>query len=92
MDFAAQEVRQLTADRETQAGSSVFAAGARVGLLECLENNLLLFQRDADAGVGHLEAHHHRRLVEHRVVSIPSAERGRDIEPHAALRGELERV
>src|SRR5207253_11359891 len=34
MDFAAEEVRQLAADRETEAGSAVLAAGACIGLLE----------------------------------------------------------
>src|SRR5205085_5610152 len=67
MDFAAQEVRQLAADRKTKPRSTVLAAGARVGLLECLENDLLLFQRDADASVRYLERHYRRRLIEHRV-------------------------
>ena len=55
MDFAAQEVRQLAADRKTKPRSTVLAAGARVGLLECLEDDALLLQRNADAGVRHLE-------------------------------------
>ena len=46
---------QLAADRQAQAGAAVLAAGARVGLLERLEDDLLLLGRDADAGVGHLE-------------------------------------
>ena len=92
MDFAAEQVRQLAADREAQAGAAVFAAGAGVGLLEGLEDDLLLLGRDADAGVGDLERHHRRRLVEHWMLRAPAALRGRDAEPHAALRGELERV
>jgi hypothetical protein len=50
-DFAAEQVRQLAADGQAQAGAAVFAAGAGVGLLERLEDELLLFRRDADAGV-----------------------------------------
>ena len=42
MDLAAQQVGQLAADRQTQAGSAVLAAGAGVGLHEGLENDLVL--------------------------------------------------
>ena len=55
LDFAAEQVREFAADREAEAGAAVLAAGAGVGLLERLEDDLLLFQRNADAGVGHLE-------------------------------------
>ena len=92
MDFAAEEVRQLAADRETQAGAAVFAAGAGVGLHEGLENDLLLLRRDADAGVGDLERHHRRGLPEHRMLLAPASLDGQDGQAHAALRGELERV
>ena len=50
-DLAAQQRRQLAADRQAEAGAAVLAAGARVGLLERLEDQLLLLGRDADAGV-----------------------------------------
>jgi hypothetical protein len=36
-------------------GSAVLAAGPGIGLLERLEDDPLLFQRDADAAVAHLE-------------------------------------
>ena len=51
-DFAAEQARNFAADRQAQAGAAVFAAGAAVGLLERLEDDLLLLRRDADAGVG----------------------------------------
>ena len=50
-DLAAEQRRQLAADRQTQAGAAVLAAGAGVGLLERLEDEPLLLRRDADAGV-----------------------------------------
>ena len=43
--------RQLAADGQAQAGAAVLAAGAAVGLLERLEDDLLLVRRNADAGV-----------------------------------------
>src|SRR5262245_52679707 len=92
MDFAAEQVRQLSADREPQAGAAVFAAGAGVGLHEGLENDLLLVLCDADAGVGDLERHRRRRLLEHGMLRAPAALRRRDAQPYAALRRELERV
>ena len=90
MDLPAKQVGQLAADGEAQAGAAVLAAGAGVGLLEGLEDDLLLLDRNADAGIGDLERHHRRRLVEHRMLRAPTAHRRRDVEPHAALGGELE--
>ena len=55
LDLAAEQAGQLAADRQTEAGAAVLAAGAGVGLLEGLEDDALLLGRDADAGVGHLE-------------------------------------
>ena len=49
--LAAEQPRQLPADRQAQAGAAVLAAGAAVGLLERLEDDLLLVGRDADAGI-----------------------------------------
>ena len=50
-ELAAEQPGELAADRETEAGAAVLAAGAAVGLLERLEDDLLLVRRDADAGV-----------------------------------------
>ena len=57
-DLAAQQLGQLAADRQAQAGAAVLAAGRAVGLLERLEDDLLLVARDADAGVRHRERNH----------------------------------
>ena len=92
MDFAAEQAGQLAADGETEAGAAVLAAGRGIGLLEGLEDDLLLLRRNADAGVGHFEGHHRRRLAQHRVSGAPAAERRGDIEPDAALSGEFEGV
>src|SRR5205823_11661011 len=54
-DFAAEQTRELAADRETKSRTAVFAARAAVGLLERLEDDLLLVGRDADAGIHHRE-------------------------------------
>ena len=78
--LAAEKVRQFAADGETEAGAAVFAAGGRVRLLERFEDELLLLQRNADAGVGDLECHHGPRLVEHRMLLAPAVERGRNIQ------------
>ena len=59
-DVAAKQRRQLAADGEAESGAAVLAARAGVGLMERLEDQLLLLRRDADAGVGHGERH--RRL------------------------------
>ena len=66
--LAAEQVRQLAADRETEAGAAVLARRAGVGLLERLEDDPLLLRRDADAGVGDGELDDRRRLAEDRVI------------------------
>ena len=73
MDFTAQQVRELATDRQSEAGSSVLAARAGVGLHEGLEDDLLLLQRNADAGVGNFEGDHRGRLPEHRMIDAPAA-------------------
>ena len=90
--LAAEQRRQLAADGKAETGAAVLAAGGGVGLLEGLEDDLLLFLRDADAGVGHFKRHHRRRLVENRVIRVPAPDRSGHVEPHTALRGELEGV
>ena len=92
MDFAAEQAREFAADGETEAGAAIFAAGAGIRLLERLEDQLLLFQGDADAGIGHLEGDDGRRVVEDRMLGAPAADGGRDGQLHAALGGELEGV
>ena len=57
VNLAAEQVCEFAADRESEAGAAVFAAGRGVGLLECLEDDLLFLGRNADTGVGDLERH-----------------------------------
>ena len=93
LDLAAEQARELAADGEAEAGAAVLAAGAGVGLLERLEDDLLLLGRDADAGVGDLERDDR---------AAPGAGSGgprssplataATLQPHAALLGELEGV
>ncbi len=46
LDLAAQQVGQFAADGESQSGSAVLAAGAGIGLLECLEDDPLFFRSE----------------------------------------------
>ena len=50
-DLAAQQPGDLAADRQAQPRAAVLPARAAVGLLERLEDDLLLVRRDADARV-----------------------------------------
>ena len=50
-DLAAEQPGDFAADRQAQARAAVLAAGAAVGLLERLEDDLLLVRGNADAGV-----------------------------------------
>src|SRR5262249_44382631 len=57
-EFAAEQPRDLAADREAEPRAAVFAAGRPVGLLEGLEDDPLLFERNADAGVADRKGDH----------------------------------
>ena len=92
MNFAAEQARKLAADGEAEAGAAIFSAGAGVGLLEGLEDQLLLFNGNADAGVGDLEGDDGRRMAQDRMFGAPAAEGGRDAEANPAFGGELEGV
>ena len=92
MDFAAEQARKLAADGEAQAGAAIFSAGAGIRLLKRLEDQLLLFQGNADAGIGNLKGDNGRRVVEDGMFGAPAAHGRRNAEAHAALGGKLERV
>ena len=70
-------LRQFAADRQAQTGAAVFAAGAGIGLLERLEDDALLFRRDADAGVGDLERDTVGALPQRRMVACGQPARPR---------------
>ena len=61
LDRAAQQARQFARDRKAKAGAAIFAADRAIGLAEGLEDALLLFLRDADAGIGDGERDLRRR-------------------------------
>ena len=77
-DVSAEEAGELARDGEPEAGAAILTMRASVGLAERVEDDVLLFRRDADAGVRHRK----RDL-------IPASE---DAQRHSALGGELERV
>ena len=91
-DFSSQQVGQLTADGQPQTGAAVLATRASVGLLECFENNALLFRRNANACVGHFEGHYQRRPFEHRMIVRPAAGGDGNSKGDMALGCELKRV
>src|SRR5260221_539312 len=68
------------------------ARSIRIRLLKRLEDQLLFFDRDADAGVGHLEGNDGGRMIQDRVLGAPSAQRRRHRQPDAAFGGELEGI
>src|SRR5579864_5879413 len=56
-EFAAEEARDIAADRQAETRSAVSSTGRTVGLLKGFEDELLLFGRNADSGVGDVERH-----------------------------------
>src|SRR5262245_46892148 len=91
-DLAAEESRQLSADRQAKSGAAVLSARASIGLLECFENNLLLLRRNSDARVAHRERNHRLGAVQRFVAWRPAFLGLRNMQRNNALLGELERV
>src|SRR5205823_6355522 len=92
LDLAAEQTRQLAADRETKTRAAEPAVGAGIGLLKSLEDDLLLLRRNADTGIGNLEGHGCRRILQYRVLRAPAADGRMDAQLDPALLGEFERV
>ena len=90
-DVAAEQPRELLADRQAQPGAAVLPAGRAVRLLERLEDDLVLLRRNADARVDDGERHCGRSQFDQRIARRPLAG-DRDLEPDATALGELERV
>ena len=91
-DFAAQQTGDFAADRKSQTGAAIFAAGCAIGLLKRLENNSLFVGRNPNAGIAHGKRDHSWRTIEHIVFAVPTAGRFGNLEFHFARIGEFERV
>jgi len=92
-DLTVHHLDQMLADRQTQAGTTVFTGGGNVSLLESLEQFGLFIRLDADASVLYLKAQADyfvggRCTTDCRILvrQTPDAER------NAAMVGELGRI
>src|SRR5262245_33331912 len=92
LDLSAEQHGKLSTDSEPKAGTAVLARGARVGLLEGFENEPLLFESDADAGVLNGEGTDLRGCVEHRMISTPTLRGKTDTNHDLTVSGELDGV
>ena len=77
-NLAAEESRDLAADRQAESGAAVFAARAAIGLLERLEDGVLLVGRNADAAVADRKGEHGIGAIERSVLHAPAARRRLD--------------
>src|SRR5690606_14107962 len=89
-DFSAQKPRQFAADRQPQPGAAILTAGRAVGLLECLEDDLLLVVRNADPGIADRKGQNILRSA--FVRTLPASLVPADVQRHATVMRELERV
>ena len=83
---------ELAADCQSQPGASVLARGARVGLLERLEDQPLLLGGHADARIFDGEGDDLRGLAQHRVIGAPARRGETDADLDVTLRRELDGV
>ena len=91
-NLPAQQPGQFAADGQPKACAAVFAAGAAVGLLKRLEDDLLLVRCDANAGVAHRQRQNGFGAVKRRVVGTPALADRRDRQGDLACLGEFERI
>src|SRR5439155_14585826 len=91
-DLAAEEARDLPADRKPEPGAAVAAAGRPVRLLEGLEDDAQLVLGDPDPRVDDREADHGLGRREALAGEADVVSRDADLEPQRALVGELDRV
>src|SRR6266404_3853793 len=73
LNFATQEAGQFAADRQPQTCSTILTAGAGIRLLEGLEDDPLLVQRNTNAGIGNFKGYNRGSLSQDRVSLAPAA-------------------
>src|SRR5207247_7158246 len=91
-DLAAQEPRDLAADREAEAGAAEAARGRAVRLLERLEDQAQLVVRNPDPRVRDGEREHLLRRLERRARVVEIVRRDADPQADLTRLGELDRV
>jgi len=82
----------FTSDGQPKTRAAVFAAGASIGLLECLENDLLFVRGNADARVGLRKRPGRFGMRQGFVVRTPALVCRRDLQRDFALLGELKGI
>src|SRR5260370_42338253 len=87
MDLAAEQICELPADGEAEAGAAVFPAGACIRLLECLKDQLLFFRGNTYARVGNLKGDDRRSMIQDRMLAAPAPDSRRNAQPPAAFGG-----
>src|ERR1700722_791590 len=92
LNFTAKKTGQFTADGKAKSGSTVFAAGTCIRLLEGLKDDSLLVRGDPDARIRNFERNDGSGPTQDLMTRRPATGNHRNGEPHAALFSELERV
>ena len=90
-ELAAEQIDQIAADREAEAGSAVLASGGAVSLRERLEDRRLQLLLDPDAGIADGQRDDRAGLAEALVAGLQPPS-WRELQRHLAVVGELEGV
>src|SRR5204863_5230583 len=91
-NFSPKQSRNLPADRETEAGPSIFPCDRTVRLLERFEDDLVFVRSNTDSGIDHRERHDTLGFVECLIVGTPSGGSRTDVEGYSTFLCELEGV
>src|SRR6202008_1413649 len=92
LNFTTEQAGDLAADRQAQARPAILPARAPVGLLEGLEDDLLLVERNADSRVLDREGKYRPGFAPGLIALNHPGVDGLDLERDAAAPSELERI
>ena len=91
-NFAAEQPGNFAADRQTETGASVFAAGSAVGLLKRLKDYSLRLGGNSDAGIADGKRDNFAGAVQRIEKILLVLRRWSNLEHDVAFFGKLERV
>src|SRR4029077_386311 len=91
-DLAAKQARDFATDGQSKSGTTILSAGAHIGLLEWLENELQFIRGNANSGVGRRERDHDTGSIQYVVIRAPAIFGHFDLECYLAAFGKLERI
>src|SRR4029450_3388826 len=91
-DLPSEQRGEFSRNGQSKACASVFSGGAGGGLLKGLEDERLLFRRDADARVAYCQRDYLFGSIKARIVGAPAILNQADLHADLSAQGKLEGI